>query len=788
MKETLLNITPQVCVERAIYTTQAYKEHRDQPNILKRAYAIRNTLENMTIFLEDGTLLAGNQASTNRAAPIFPEYAIEWVINELDEWEKRDGDRFTITEENKQILRDMAPFWRGITVQDKALAIMPPKERQCYDLGIIKVEGNITAGDAHLAPSYEKLLKLGIEGIRRETLAAKEKLDYSNFEDLKKVSFYDAVLILLDACVDFAHRYADLAHAMAEKEENPVRKEELLGIERNCRHVPEHPASTFYEAVQSVWFLHLILQIESSGHSLSFGRFDQFMYPYYKADVEAGRITQEQAVELLENLWLKTFTINKIRSNAHTKFSAGSPLYQNVCIGGQKTDGTDAVNELSFLVLRSVAQLKLTQPNLSVRYHKGVSDAFMKDCIECIKLGFGMPSFNNDEIIIPQFLDKGVSREDAYNYSSIGCIEVSIPGKFGVRCSGMNFLNFPRILMIALNKGVDLTSGEKVYDTDACFEEMTSFDQVWQAWVDVVKYFTPISVALDNCADYALEMEVPDSLLSSLVDDCIARGKHIKEGGAVYDFIGPLQVGIANIGDSLAAIKKLVFEDKRLTTKQLWHALVTNFEGEEGWRIRQMLIHDAPKFGNDDDYVDNLTRDAYQVFIDEISHYHNTRYGRGPIGGGYFPGTSSISANVPQGAQLCATPDGRGKGEPLAEGCSPSHAVDVNGPTAVFKSVAKLPTLKLNGGVLLNQKLAPSALEQERDVQKLILLLRTFFDVLHGYHVQYNVVSRDVLLDAQKHPEKHRDLIVRVAGYSAFFNVLSTETQNDIIARTEHVL
>lgn len=788
MKETLLNITPQVCVERAVYTTQAYKEHRDKPSILKRAYAIRNTLENMTIFLEDGTLLAGNQASTNRAAPIFPEYAIGWVIDELDMWEKRNGDRFTITEENKQILRDMAPFWQGITLQDKALALMPPAERQCYDLGIIKVEGNITAGDAHLAPSYEKLLKKGMAGVKQEVLEAKAKLDYSDYRDLKKVYFYDAMLILLDACVDFAHRYADLADRMAADEKDPARAEELRAIARNCRRVPEHPAETFWEAVQSVWFLHLILQIESSGHSLSFGRFDQFMYPYYKADVEAGRLDDARAMELLENLWLKTFTINKIRSNAHTKFSAGSPLYQNVCIGGQTVDGKDAVNQLSFLVLRSVAQLKLTQPNLSVRYHPGVSDAFMKECIECIKLGFGMPSFNNDEIIIPQFLDKGVSKEDAYNYSSIGCIEVSIPGKFGVRCSGMNFLNFPRIFMIALNKGVDVTSGQRVWDTDTCFEDMTSFDQVWQAWEDAVKHFTPISVALDNCADLALEQEVPDSLLSAFVDDCIGRGKHIKEGGAVYDFIGPLQVGIANLGDSLAAIKKLVFEEKRLTTHQLWHALMTDFEGEEGWRIRQMLVHEAPKFGNDDDYVDTLTADAYSVFIDEIAHYHNTRYGRGPIGGGYFPGTSSISANVPQGAQLCATPDGRGKGEPLAEGCSPSHAVDVHGPTAVFKSVAKLPTLKLNGGVLLNQKLAPTSLAQERDVEKLILLLRTFFDMLHGYHVQYNVVSRDVLLDAQKHPEKHRDLIVRVAGYSAFFNVLSTETQNDIIARTEHVL
>lgn len=788
MREELLNTQPQVCVERAIYTTEAYRAHPDQPNILKRAYAISNTLHKMSIFLEDGGLLAGNQASANRAAPIFPEYAMDWVIDELDEWEKRDGDRFTITAANKQVLRDIYPFWKGATLQNKALALMPPLSRKCYDMGIARVEGNITAGDAHLAVDYAKLLRVGLAGIRKETEQAMAKLDYSKFEDLKKAPFYNAVLMLLDACADFAGRYADLAAATAQKTADPARRAELLRLADICRRVPEQPAHSFYEAVQSVWFLHLILQIESSGHSLSFGRFDQFLYPYYKADLDSGAITRDFALELLENLWLKTFTINKIRSNAHTKFSAGSPLYQNVCIGGQLPDGSDAVNDLSYLVLKSVGQLKLTQPNLSVRYHRHLPDAFLYDCVQMIRLGFGMPSFNSDEIIIDQFLKKGVAHDDAYNYSSIGCIEVSIPGKFGFRCSGMNFLNFPRIFMITLNGGVDLTTGERLFTYPLTFSEMTSWQQVWDAWVYTVKFFTPISVSLDSCADWALETEVPDSLCSALVDDCIARGKHLKEGGAVYDWIGPLQVGIADLGDSLEAIRKLCFEEKKLTPAALWHALVTNFEGAEGWRIQQLLIHGAPKYGNDIDEVDTLTAAAYQVFIDEIAHYHNTRWNRGPIGGGYFPGTSSISANVPQGAQCPATPSGRKKGEPLAEGCSPCHSVDVHGPTAVFRSVAKLPTLDLNGGVLLNQKLVPSCLTEPRDVQKLMLMLRTFFDDLKGYHVQYNVVDRATLLDAQKHPEKHRDLIVRVAGYSAFFNVLSTETQNDIIARTEHTL
>ena len=788
LRDDMIGTQPVVCVERAVLATQAYREHRDKRPVLRRAIALDRILRNMTIFIEDDGLIVGNQASVNRAAPIFPEYAIDWIINELDEWEKRDGDRFTISEDNKAKLRELAPFWAGSTLKDKALALMPPLARKYYDIGIIKVEGNITSGDAHLAVNYEKLLCTGLKGIRDEVLENRAKVDMSDFSQMKKQYYYDATLIAIDACIAFANRYAELAERMAASESDPERKRELLRIAEICRRVPEHPARDFYEAVQSVWFAHLILQIESSGHSLSYGRLDQFLYPYYKAGIENGDLTGQEALTLIENLWIKTFSINKIRSATHTKFSAGSPLYQNVCIGGQTRDGKDAVNELSFLILKSVAQLKLTQPNLSVRYHKGVPDEFMRACVEMLKVGFGMPSFNNDETIIDSFIARGVSKEDAYDYSSIGCIEVSIPGKYGYRTSGMNFMNFPKILMLALNNGTDLTSGDKVFDGGGYFPEMTSFDEVLKAWASAVKHFTRYSVILDNCADLALEEEVPDLLCSALVDDCVGRGLTLKEGGAVYDNIGPLQVGIANLGDSLAAIKKLVFDEKKLTAKELWDALLSDFAGPGGNRVQNMLLFDAPKFGNDDDFVDGLTVEAYRVYIDEIANYHNTRYGRGPIGGGYYAGTSSISANVPQGMVCCATPDGRNAGKPLAEGCSPSHSADTNGPTAVFKSITKLPTLEVLGGVLLNQKLNPQALEEEKDIDKLILLLRTFFGAMKGFHVQYNVVSKETLLDAQKHPEKHRDLIVRVAGYSAFFNVLSTETQNDIIRRTEHVL
>ena len=786
-REELLEAEPRVCAERAILTTQSYREHADQPVVLKRAYMLQNILEHMSIFIEPDTLLAGNQASANRAAPIFPEYAMDWVIQELDQFEGRDGDVFRISEKTKDQLREIYPFWQHNTLLDKGLAAIPPDSRVFYDLGIIKAEGNLTSGDAHVAVAYGDLLRLGLRDYERRARECLEKLDLTDCKNMKKSYFYRAVLIVIDAVRAFAARYAALAEEQAQHAV-PERAAQLREMARILGKVPYEPAETFQEAVQSLWLVHLTLQIESNGHSLSYGRMDQYLYPYYAKDLEAGRTTEDGACELMANLWLKTFTINKIRSWSHTQFSAGSPLYQNVTIGGQTPDKRDAVNPMSYLILRSVAQTRLPQPNLTVRYHAGLSEDFMSEAIEVVKLGFGMPAFNNDEIIIPSFISRGVKEEDAYNYSAIGCVETAVPGKWGYRCTGMSFLNFPKSLLIAMNNGVDPQSGKKLTQGAGRFTEMTSYEELSRAWDVVVRDFTRHSAIIENACDMVLEEEVPDVLCSALCEDCIGRGLTLKEGGAVYDFISGLQVGIANLADSLAAVKKLVFEEKQLSPAQLWEALQNDFAGEEGERIRQLLIHGAPKYGNDDDYVDQLVVDAYNVYIDEIKKYPNTRFNRGPIGGIRYAGTSSISANVGQGRGTLATPDGRHAGEPLAEGCSPSHSMDVHGPTAVFKSVSKLPTADITGGVLLNQKVTPALLSREENKVKLIALLRTFFNLLHGYHVQYNVVSRETLLDAQLHPEDHRDLIVRVAGYSAFFNALSRQTQDDIIARTEQTL
>ncbi len=787
-REELLETKASVDATRAILTTEAYIEHANEPITVKRAYMLKNILEKMPIFIEDQTLILGNQAKTNRAAPIFPEYAMDWVINELDEFDKRDGDIFFIDEDTKNELRSIKDFWYHNTTKDKGLSSMPAGSRALYDLGIIKAEGNITSGDAHVAVDYGRILKEGLVTYKKRTQQAMDALDLTDFKSIKKYHFYRSILIVMDAIEIFSKRYSELALEMANKETNQQRKQELFEMARIINKVPYNPADTFHEALQSVWFVHLILQIESNGHSLSYGRMDQYVYPYLMSDKVNGTLEDDQAVELLTNLWLKTYTINKIRSWAHTQFSAGSPLYQNVTIGGQTKDKKDAVNELSYLILRSVSQTRLPQPNLTVRYHAGLDATFMNECIEVVKLGFGMPAFNSDEIIIPSFIEKGVSEEDAYNYSAIGCVEVAVPGKWGYRCTGMSFINFPKTLLIAMNEGVDPKSQTKLVEGLTHFTEMTSYEELRKAWDTTIRNFTRHSVIIENCCDLVLEDDVPDVLCSALSEDCIGRGKTLKEGGAIYDFISGLQVGIANLADSLAAIKKLVFEENKISTTELWSALMEDFASEKGKSIQKQLIHDAPKYGNDDDYVDLLVVDAYHSYIDEVKKYPTTRYERGPIGGTRYAGTSSISANVGQGKGTLATPDGRHAMEPLAEGCSPCHAMDTNGPTAVFKTVSKLPTKEITGGVLLNQKVTPAMLNSEENKTKLIYMLRTFFNRLDGFHVQYNVVSRDTLLDAQLNPEKHRDLIVRVAGYSAFFNVLSKTTQDDIIERTEQTL
>ncbi len=788
LREKVLSCKPTVCTERARFYTEIYRDHEDEPVIIKRALALQKTLEKMTIFIDEGELIVGNQSSSHRAAPIFPEYAVDWLPEEMDELDKRPGDAFYITEEHKVELKEIAAWWKGKVLWDRGRALMTQELRDLQDSAIIKATGNLTSGDAHIAVDFPKILEIGLKGYFEEIKMHHEGVDRSDREGIRKDKFYSALTIGLESFQIFIRRYRDLANNLSKESNDPQRIKELKRIADNCDVIAVKPPQDFYQALQLVYFVQLILQIESNGHSVSLGRLDQYLYPFYQKDLAAGKLDENSASELLENTWIKLLSVNKIRPWSHTRFSAGGPLYQNVTIGGQTTEGLDAVNELSFLVLDSVGKMKLTQPNLSVRFHKGISEEFMMASMKVIEKGFGMPSFNNDEIVIPELIKMGVERDDAYNYSAIGCIEIAVPGKWGYRCTGMSFLNLMRVFLATLHDGFDSQSGKTFQKGTGNFKDFNSYEELFKAWQQQIHYYTRKTVEIDTAVDTALEEHVPDILCSAFVDSCISRGKTIKEGGSKYDFISGLQVGIANLGNALAAIKKLVYDEKKIGREELLEALEGNFEGKEGEKIRQLLLNFAPKYGNDDDYVDLLLKDAYMEFINELENYHTTRYNRGPIGCKYYAGTSSISANVPSGAVVPATPDGRKAFTPVAEGSSPSSGTDLLGPTAVFKSVAKLPTDKIMGGVLLNQKLSPAAIEKEADKHKLISVIRTFFADLKGWHVQYNIVSRETLLAAKKDPEKYRDLVVRIAGYSAFFTTLSPDTQDDIIARTEHTL
>jgi pyruvate formate-lyase/glycerol dehydratase family glycyl radical enzyme len=786
LKELMLSSRPNICTQRAEAYTAVYQTHASEPLIIRRALALSETLKTMTVFINPGELIVGNQSSDNRTAPIFPEYAVEWIQKEIDAFSERPGDAFFPEADTKKRVLALCSWWKGKTTLDKGRSLMSEELRSIHSSGIIRAEGNLTSGDAHIAVNNEKLLKIGLNGFYSQTEKALSRMDPADYSDLKKTQFYRSVLITLKAFSDFIIRFADLAESMSKAESNPIRQKELETISLNCRHISEEPPENFYQALQLIYFVQLVLQIESNGHSLSLGRLDQYLYPFYQADIAKALITTESVMELLGNTWVKLYSCLKIRSWSHTRFSAGSPLYQNVTIGGQTPNEHDGVNDLSYLILWSVGETRLTQPNLTVRYHKGISEHFLLESIKVIEKGFGMPAFNSDEVVIPALLRLGVTREDAFNYSAIGCIEIAVPGKWGYRCTGKHFINLMRVFMAVLYNGKDTVSGNTYLKGHGEFADFSSFDELLQEWDRQITFYAHKGVAIDTAIDTVLEHEAPDILCSAFTDDCIERGLTIHEGGTVYDFVSGLQVGIANLGNSLAAIKKLVFEDKRISPEKLLQVLEENFSGKEGELIRQILLNEAPKYGNDDDYVDQLLKRAYMTYVDEVEQFHTIRFGRGPIGCHYYAGTSSISGNVPSGAVVPATPDGRHAGLPLAEGCSPSSGTDLEGPTAVCQSVAKLPADRILGGVLLNQKITPAVLADPENKKKLISLVRVFFNSLKGWHIQYNIVDKVTLIDAKNYPEKHRDLIVRVAGYSAFFTTLSPDTQDDIINRTEH--
>ena len=806
---------------RAKLITESYKATEDEPIITRRAKAFAHILHNIPIIIRDEELIVGSSTLAPRGCQTFPEYSFQWLEDELDTVATRTADPFYIAEETKAELREVHKYWKGKTTSELATSYMAPEAILAIDHNIFTPGNYFYNGVGHVTVKYWEVLEIGFEGIMEK---AQKELDGCSVGDgnyARKSHFLEAVILSCKAVIDYAGRYAKLAQEMAAQTSDPVRKQELFVIAENCSRVPAKGAQNFYEACQSFWFVQQLLQMESSGHSISPGRFDQYMYPYYKKDMEAGTITREFAQELMDCIWVKLNDLNKCRDAASAEGFAGYSLFQNLIAGGQNKEGEDVTNDLSVMCIQASMHVHLPAPSLSVRVWNGSPHEFLIKAAELTRTGIGLPAYYNDEVIIPALQNRGLSLEDAREYNIIGCVEPQKAGK----TEGWHdaaFFNMCRPLELVFSNGMD--KGEMVGIPTGDVTQMKTFDEFFDAYKKQMEYCISLLVNADNAIDVAHAERCPLPFLSCMIDDCLKEGKSVQEGGAVYNFTGPQGFGIANMADGLFAIRKLVYEDKKVSMKELKEALAWNYDkgldaqsagdmtemimkamqkagrnvdastaegllktfmgmkpGEQKTqRFKEIhdMIDEVPKFGNDIPEVDYFAREVAYTYSKPLQKYNN------PRGGKFQAGLYPVSANVPLGGQTGATPDGRYAHTPVADGVSPSAGKDVKGPTAAATSVSRLDHFIVSNGTLFNQKFHPSALSGREGLEKFVALIRGYFDQ-KGMHMQFNVVDRQTLLDAQEHPEKYKHLVVRVAGYSALFTTLSRSLQDDIIRRTE---
>ena len=763
----------------------------------------------------------GSSTIAPRGCQTFPEFSYQWLEDELDTVATRTADPFYIAEETKAELREVHKYWKGKTSSELATSYMAPEAIKAIEHNIFTPGNYFYNGVGHVTVKYEEVLAIGYKGIIDKARAELEKCQVGDGNYAKKSHFLNAVIVSCQAVIEYAERYAELASQMAAECTDPVRKQELLQISENCSRVPANGATSFYEACQSFWFVQQLLQVESSGHSISPGRFDQYMYPYYKADIDKGIITREAAQELLDCIWVKLNDLNKVRDAASAEGFAGYSLFQNLIVGGQDKYGNDVTNDLSVMCILASMHVHLPMPSLSIRVWNGSPHELLIKAAELTRTGIGLPAYYNDEVIIPALQNRGLTLEDAREYNIIGCVEPQKAGK----TDGWHdaaFFNMCRPLELVFSNGMD--KGELVGIQTGDVTKMTTFEEFFDAYKKQMEYCISLMVNADNAIDVAHSERVPLPYESCMVDDCLSRGLSVQEGGAVYNFTGPQGFGIANMADSLYAIRKLVYEDKKVSMEEYKQALAWNYDkGLDQQSVSDMsemilkgmqdagmavntdtakavlqtvmrlkpteeqlrrfteihhMIDEVPKFGNAIDDVDYFARDVAYTYSRPLQEYMN------PRGGHYQAGLYPVSANVPLGGQTGATPDGRYAHTPVADGVSPSAGKDVKGPTAAATSVSRLDHFIVSNGTLFNQKFHPSALAGREGLEKFVALIRTFFDQ-KGMHMQFNVVDRETLLDAQKHPENYAHLVVRVAGYSALFTTLSRSLQDDIIRRTE---
>jgi formate C-acetyltransferase len=772
LREEVLFAAPEVCVESAYWWTESYKETESEPPIIRMAKALAKVLKEMTIHIGDGELIVGRVTTKVRGGFLSPEMGASWLLEEMDTLSTREWDRFApLTEEEKAKIREFIPYWKGKTLGEKWQAMIPESAlRLCNKIATL---GAGDGGSGHQAPDFGIVLNKGLNGVRKRVDEELEKLDLAEIKDFEKYQFLRAVKITLEAVVSFAGRYAELARSLAEKEADVQRKAELEMIAETCDWVPAGPARSFYEALQSVWLTYIALLVE--GRNIAFGRTDQYLYPFYKKDIAEGRLTREEARELMALFYIKINGLVTVMGGATVKQGGGFPFWPNITLGGLNRNGEDAVNELSYLSLDAEQDVGLPAEEIIIRIHKNTPDAFLLKALETAKLLRGKLKFVGDETTIQQMLSDGKTVELARDYIITGCQTPTVGG-YSHDIPGGNF-NLPLMLELALNNGVSRLTGEQMGPQTGDPRKFKSYDEVWNAYKKQVETLLPVLLLFQNVNKQVTAEFAPLPFRSALFHGCIEKGIDVTNGGtAPYLTRAVALGGIPNVGDALAAIKKAVFEDKKITMARLIDALDKNFEGEE--EILHILKN-CPKFGNDDDYVDEIVNDVLVQSRNEATKYKATHGVITNIAAGF------MAANIVAGSMVGASPDGRKAGEPLSDaGISPYQGRNVSGPIATMRSATKLDLVKVTNGAALNMKFNPDALKDESKMRKFATLIRTYFETGGGL-VQFNIVGTDTLRDAQKYPEKYRDLLVRVATYSARFVELHPDVQNDIIARTE---
>ena len=791
LREGLFDHVPAICPERAVIFTNSMKQSEGQPIVKRRAQSLYEVLDSMTIFIRDGELIVGNQASSVRAAPVFPEYSTEWIAREFRgepyHFAQRPCDQFTYAEQAKAQILQTIDYWKNKTLFNSIWTQLPEQARVAWELNAIDDTWCAAAGLGNVLPDHEWVLKEGLNGVIARAKKRLDELDLTQPGTISQYWFLQAVITANGAVINFARRFADRLAELAEQESDTTRKRELLLMAENCRQVPANPARSFWQAIQTIWFIQLILQIETNGHAISLGRFDQYLWPYYKNDVDSGVITRELALELVEAFFVKANEINKLRSWPDSEYFPGYHLAQNLAIGGQTAEGKDAVNELTYLVLDATAEMGLTKPSVSLKWFEGTSDAFMHRALEVVeKHKGGQPALYSDPSVMRILDNMGIAKEDLYNWAPVGCIEASVPGKWDFAAKGP-WLNLAKVFEITLNNGKDPATGVALLPGDGDLTTFKSAEQIMEAYKRQLSYYMELQVIVEHISDEMHILHDQNAFRSSLVHDCIERGKSLIEGGARYTADGGPTAGAVTVGDSFAAIQHVLFDKKLLTPEQLVHALQTNFEDEDtsptGPQIRRTLISKVPKFGNDDDYADKWTVEVAEFLGSTYQRQlKSSRFGKGPVPASFALSLSSVTGNVAFGKSVGALPDGRKAGAPVNNGVSPSNGSEQHGPTAVINSEAKLPSIWFQKGSIFNMRLSADTLTSEEGRNRALALVKTHFKN-NQYHIQFNVLDDETLLEAQKKPQEYRDLMVRIAGYSAFFTPLNRELQNDVIER-----